>query len=396
MKRLLAIIKRQRKNIIISFLISIVISFACYLMNNCPYPYWDTLDRYCWLEYIINNTIDKKFDRSDALFVNTSYDKAIADYTYSNGTLKGTIDITNRETLVKFLKIMEKTNVYKYIFLDIRFEKGVNTSADSELFELIGRMRNISYSAHSDLDNNDKAIPEKAAINDYFTTITSTNFTRYQFIQNGQNSAPMRIYLSVDSINNKPIKKNGPFYVSDGKLCQNSPFMRIPEDFYEGHGYEGHQNYYDLGPVLLDMNDEEDWIYDTKNKIVVVGDYINDLHDTYTGLQPGPYLVYLAYKELDEGKHFISWTFICFMLIIYMIISMFIINKKTLWSYIPIIKKVKNRFVLFLLDMIGYSTVLISITFALFICFRVTYNIFFPSLFFSMLTLLISYKTQKI
>ena len=395
MKELIALIRRQQKNLIISFIIAIAISFVCYLMNNCPYPYWDKLDRYCWLEYIINNTIDKKFDRSDALFVNTSYDKAIADYTYSNGTLKGTVDITDRETLVKFLKIMEKTNAYKYIFMDIRFEKGIETQWDYELFEIIGKMRDISYSAHSDLENNDKAIPEKAAINDYFTTITSTNFTRYQFIQNGQNSAPLRIYLSVDSINNKPIKNRGPFFVSDGKLCQNSPFMRIPEDFYEGHGYEGHQNYYDLGPVLLDMNDEEDWIYDTKDKIVIVGDFINDLHDTYTGLQPGPYLVYLAYKELAEGKHYISWTFICFMIIVYMIISMFIINRKTLWSYVPFFIKIKNRFVLFILDLMGYSAVLITITIILFICFRVTYNIFFPSLFFSMLTLFISYKTQK-
>ncbi len=392
MKKFLNKLRSQRKNIILSLIIAMVISFVCYLMNNCPYPYWDSLDKFCWMEYIVSNTIDEKFDRSDALFVNVSYDKAVAEYTYSNGNLKGTVNITNRETLIKFLKVMEQTNVYKYIFLDIRFEKGVETPADAELFSLISRMRDVSYSAHSDLENNENADPQKAALNDYFTTITSTNFTRYQFIQNGTVSAPLRIYLSIDSANNKPITQFGPFFVSNGRLCQNSPFVRIPEDFYEGHGYEGHQNYYDLGPVLLDMNDENDWIYDTKDKIVIVGDFVNDLNDTYIGLQPGSYLVYLAYKELAAGKHFVSWPFICFMIIVYVLISMFILNRQTLWAYIPFLKNIKNRFVLFILDMIGYSAVLIAISIVLYLFFRTTYNIFFPSLFFSMLTLLISYK----
>ena len=170
--------------------------------------------------------------------------------------------------------------------------------------------------------------------------------------------------------------------------------MRIPEDFYKGHNYKGHQNYYDLGPVLLDMNDEEDWIYDTKDKIVVVGDFVSDLHDTYIGLQPGPYLIYLAYKELTTGKHLVSWPFICFMIIIYWLISMSILNRKTLWPYIPLLNRVKNKFVRFILDMIGYSTVLVAITIVLFLCFRTTYNIFFPSLFFSLLTLFISYRIK--
>lgn len=385
-------IKRQRQNIILSFIIAIAISFVCYLMNNCPYPYWDSLEKFCWMEYIISNTIDEKFDRSDAFFVNVSYDRDVVEYKYSNGNLTGHIDITNRETLLRFLRHVERTD-YKYIFLDIRFEKGIETSYDSALFAQISKMRDISFSAHSDLQTNEKADTLKAAINDYYTTITSTNFTRYQFLQNGDISAPLRIYLAVDSTH-KPIKKFGPFYFSDG-LCYNSPFMRIPEDFYKGHDYKGNQNYYDLGPVLLEMNEEDDWYYDTKDKIIIVGDYINDLHDTYRGLQPGPYLVYLAYKELVDGKHRVSWLFVCFMITIYMIISLFIINRKSLWSYIPILKKAKNKFVMFVLDLIGYSAVLVMITIVLYLCFRTTYNIFFPSFVFSILSLVISYKFKN-
>ena len=382
----------QKKNLLTSLALALLITILCYFLNNCPYPYLDKLDKYSWLEYFLSNIVPEDNDRSDVFFINVSYDKQVVDYTYSNGNLQGTIDITNRETLLRFLKIAEMTNTYKYIFLDIRFEKGIETEADSALFAQIGKMRNVSYSGHSDLQNNDKAIPSKAAINDYFTTITSTNFTRYQFVQNGKQSVPLRIFTSVDSIHNKPIKQWGPFFYSDGKLCQNSPFMKIPEDFWVGHEENGHQNYFDLGPLLLTTYDIEDWEIEMRDKIVVVGNFVDDLHDTYAGLQPGPYLVYLAYKELCKGKQFVSWSFICMMLMIYILISLFILNRKTIWEFIPVFRNMKNKFIVFVMNLLGFSTVLSLLTILLYIFFNTTYNIFFPSLVFSLVSLYISNK----
>lgn len=378
----------------ISLSIAVFLSLLSYFINNCPVPYWDSLDKYCWLEYILRNTVPEKTNRNDVFFINVSYDRQVVDYNYSNGNLHGTIDITNRKTLLDFLKIAERTNTYKYIFFDIRFEKGINTKVDSELFAQIKKMRDISFSHHSDLEDNDKAIASKAAVNDYFTTITSTNFTRYQFLQNGLQSAPLRIYTATDTINNKPIVKWGPFYFCGYKLCYNSPFMRIPEDFWKDHEVDGHQNYFDLGPLLMTTYEDEDWRIEMKDKIVIVGDFVNDLHDTYAGMQPGSYLVYLAYKELCNGKHFIPWFFVIVMFIVYMLISLFIVNNKTIWNYIPLCKKIKNRFVVFVLNMIGYGTVLSFITVLLYVFFKTTYNIFFPSLVFSLLGLYTSYKNR--
>ena len=284
------------------------------------------------------------------------------------------------------------TNTYKYIFLDIRFEKGIETKIDSALFAQIAKMRDISYSIHSDLENNDKAISSKAAINDYYTTITSTNFTRYQFVQNKQQSVPLRIFTSVDTIHNKSIEQWGPFFYSDGKLCQNSPFMRIPEDFWVGHEENGHQNYFDLGPLLLTTYDIEDWEIEMRDKIVIVGNFVDDLHDTYAGLQPGSYLVYLAYKELCNGKQFVSWSFICVMLMTYILISFFILNRKTIWEFIPFFRNLKNKFVVLVMNLLGFSTVLSILTIIFYIFFNTTYNIFFPSLVFSLVSLYISYK----
>ena len=259
MKKILSELRLQKKKILFSSVTAFVISLLCYLLGNCPYPYWDSLNKFCWIEYFISNLFNEEVDKSDALFINVGYDKQVADFTYSNGNLQGTIAITDREKLLQFLEVAERTDTYKYIFLDIRFEEGVNTVNDSALFNKIDNMRDIAFSSHSDLKTNTKAPDSKAAVNDYFTTVVSTNFTRYQYLQNNVESAPLRIFTSVDTIHNKSIHKWGLFYYSNGKLCQNSPFMRMPQDFWLGHGVNGHQNYYDLGPQLLNFYNEEDW-----------------------------------------------------------------------------------------------------------------------------------------
>lgn len=396
MKQFFQLIKRQRKNLIISFFIAIAISFVCYLMNNCPYPYWDTLDKFSGLEFLLRNISNEETRNDDAVFINVSYDKQLAEYTFDNGNSKGTIAVTDRNKLIRFLNIAKESE-YKYIFLDIRFEDGVYTPQDSALSSIIKDMPRLIFSDHSDLITNDKFQSEKAAINDFFTTITSTNFTRYQFLQNGKESAPLRLYLATVP-DAKPIEKHGIFYTCGGSLCQNSPFMSIPIDFtstYEGTG----ARYFHLGPDLFDPQQNissEDIQDELKDKIVIVGDFVSDLHDTYAGMQPGSYLVYLAYNELVNGKHFLAWPFIVLMTIIYFIVSWLILNRKTIWDYIPKLKNVKSKFVLIILNFFGYSTLFSSLTILMYVCFRATYNIFFPSLFFSILSLFFSSKRDKV
>ena len=411
-RNFIALIKRQSRKIFASLGLSALITILCYLMNNCPYPYWASLDKFTWMEYFLSNIKPDSTDTSDALFINISHDKQITKvsyirklgersydgeaYTYlpyepNNGSI-GTTDITNRDTLLSFLKKAEKANNYKYIFLDIRFEKNITTKTDSLLFAQKARMRDVSYATHSDIENNEKADPTKAVINDYFTTITNTSFTRYQYLQNNRESAPLSIYTSVDSINHKTIKKWGPFYYSNGQLCQNSPFMRIPKDF----GDVAYMKYYDLGPELLQYWNEEDWSSELKDKVVFVGNFEDDVHNTYNGTQPFPYITYLAYKELCEGKHIVSWKSIGLLYVIYVIICLFIMNKKSIWQFIPCIRRSNNKLLLFVLKMLGYTTFLSALTIVLYIWFNNIYNVFFPSLIFSILSLIFSYKNKSV
>lgn len=388
-----ALIKRQRFKILYSLVISLVINFVCYLINNCPYPYWDEINKISNLEYLIRNISSPKIDVDDVLFINVGYDKQIADYIFDNGNSKGNIAVTDRAKLIKFLKIAEKAN-YKYIFLDIRFEKGVYTPLDSILAFQINKMQNLSYSNHSDIISNSIFDENKAVINDYFTTITSTNFSRYQFLQNGKESVPLRIYLATHP-NSGTIEKHGIFYTCEGSLCQNSPLMNIPENFENIYEGTGNPNYVHLGPDIFDPEEEitdEDIQSALDGKIVIIGDFISDIHDTYTGPQPGSYLVYLAYKVLDNGKHFIPCVYIVLMFLFYFVISIFIFNKKSIWNLIPYIKRSESNTLRFVLSFTGYGTVLSLITILMYLLFRVTNNIFIPTVVFSILSIIISNK----
>jgi uncharacterized membrane protein (DUF485 family) len=170
--------------------------------------------------------------------------------------------------------------------------------------------------------------------------------------------------------------------------------MSIPEDFNEGHDIDGNQNYYDLGPLLLDENffSDEDWKIETNNKILIVGDFINDLHDTYRGLQPGSFLVYLAYKELVNNAHIVSWTYIFCMFIVYFMIAYTILSNKS-WMDLPCVKKItKNKLTHFILGFIGYSLVLTIIGIISFTIFNIVSNVILPSFVFSILTIYKSFK----
>ena len=84
-----------------------------YVFTENPFNYY----RICGL----SRTIDKN---EDALFVNVAYDKQLIERHDNYGMTVGDVDITDRTKLCSFLKMLQKADSYKYIFLDVRFEKG--------------------------------------------------------------------------------------------------------------------------------------------------------------------------------------------------------------------------------------------------------------------------------
>lgn len=306
-------------------LLALVFAFAMsatsVLVGNCPYPFWDRIDWLCVAENLVRSLFGEEDDKEDAYFVNVGYDKQLVDIQVS-AVETGQQVITNRKTLLDFLTIVERAD-YKYVFLDIRFEKGYNTEWDKTLFSKIASMNKVVCVNHyDDFEIADSLLLPKAAYNDYYTTVFSSNFTRYQYLQDNRPSVALRMYQEIDG---KNVERSGILFFNDGTLSENCPYIPIKGGVSPPKGDGSMADYLNLGPFLMTqikegIINEEELIEDMKGKIIVVGDFNEDLHDTYMGMQPGPYLTYTAYKYLAKGGNKLSIGVLAFMTLVFFLI----------------------------------------------------------------------------
>ncbi|MCI7556953.1 MAG: hypothetical protein MST03_09235 [Bacteroidales bacterium] len=384
--------------VLIATIVSLLITIGSYFLNNCPYPFWDNLSWICWEEYGIRHIRQGSDNLDDVFFVNLSNDKEVVEVPISFG-LRGKEVITDRKVLLDFLKMAEGTN-YKYIFLDILFPKGVcDPEVDSCLISQILSMPNVYFSAEKDGNVLDPLLSSRGLRNNYYTSIVSTNFTRYQFVQEGQASAPLHLYSLISG---DTIKQFGSFFVSKRHLCYNSPMLVIPRDFYEQPNdiledkFEVDPIFYNFGPYLnkFGKQDVREELHNSMNgKTVFVGDFVNDVHDTYVGLQPGPWILYLAYNELKNEQHIVSWWYLLFGFLLYFVLAMFLLCDFNLVDVLCSYRFFqKHRLFLFLVSLVSFEFVLFVIGIISYLAWGFVYNTFIPSITLSVLTLLLSYK----
>ena len=256
-----------------------------YVLNNQPLFTGENLNMFAWAELLKNKTgLSEKTDYKDALFINVSYDKQLIDKNDDMGMPIGNTDITDRSKLLNILSRLDSIGQHRYIILDVRFEKGYDSEADSALFAKLKGMDNITIASHKDIELADSALKKKAAISDYASTIVATNFTRYKYLYDSQPSMPLYAYREMTG---KTITRHGFLYTCDGRLCHNSAFLNFPAKAFSEYDESGNKTYYNLGSDILESYSDSDLAVLTKDKMVFIGDMTEDVHDTYSGLKPG-------------------------------------------------------------------------------------------------------------
>lgn len=398
------------KRLLISAGIAITICIANYFFNCLPYPFWDNLKIICWADYATHKVLPVKDCREDVFFVNVSHDKKVIETPYigENPSLSKKSDrrvITDRKVLYDFLCLADSLNMnegveYKCIFLDIMLEKGYSDSdSDSLLIQQILKMKNVYFTRRQGKELLDERLKERALYNDYYTSIIATNFTRYQYVQHGEISAPLGIFSSLTGTT---INNCGPFFFSNNRLCYNSPMIYIPNDFFvddnsdSSNLFEISFPYYDYGPFTRIFPNEivATEIADSINgKLVIVGDFINDIHDTYKGVQPGPWIVYLAFKQLSDGKYLVNWIQFFVFFIIYVLMSLSLLYEKGVVDLVKRVHLLKNsHFLMFVSSFMSYGLLLFVFNVLMYVFFGTIYNIFIPNLIFTLLNYIISYR----
>lgn len=388
-------VKQRKTALIISLCNVIVLLFLGYILNNQAIFTGEDLNKYAWMEWIKNKCgLSRDVEeKKDALFVNVAYDKQLIERHNDYGMTIGNADITDRKKLFSFLKLLQKTDTYKYIFMDVRFEKGFDSPEDSALFAQIKKMRNIVVATHSDIELIDSSLSLKTAINDYSATIVATNFMRYEYIKNEKPSMALYAYQGLTG---NTIEKHFCFYTCNNRLCYKSLFVKMPIENWSEYNDQQTKMYYNLGNDLLDSYSDKDIAQLIKGKYVVIGDMVEDMHDTYSGIKPGSVITYHAFVALMNGEHFVRYGLMCFLAILYFLISLSLFEQDSLMERIPYIKRSHSKFIHFCASFFEYSLLLLVVMVILNMLFGIATSILLPSLYFAIQKTVIKYKNEKI
>lgn len=387
--------QNRKKAIVVSFMNAILLTFGTYLMNNCSIFTGENLKLYAGLEYAFPN---KNFVNDSILFINIAYDKQIAKKTI-DGIKVGNTDVTDREELIRLLrnlKDLPQDSSYRYIFLDVRFEAGDETIYDTELFETIANTPKLVIANHEDIKLASDSLKGKAAYSDYYATITATNFVRFKFLREQGESMPLRAYheLFKDSIT-----RHGLFYFCNKGLCQNtlvinSPIKRIDNNWVTIDSQTDMKRplYFNLNKV----NNKSDLAVLANKKYVVIGNMIDDKHDTYFGKIPGSLIVFSAFWALKNGYHIINPWMEVFFFILFFCISLSLFSQSPIIERIPFVKKSKSKFLHFIISFLSYTSVLLVTKIILYLLFSVVPSIWLPALFFSIQKAYFTYKYMSL
>ena len=329
-------LKMEQRVVGLSVLTSLVITVFSYVMGNSNVPLpgetqilkdFDDFKEFAGLQRA--NVPDS------LLLINVCYDKALVDYE-ENGIPVGKAVITDREKLLKLLTIAKKADNYRYIFLDVHFDESLDTPFDSALFHTIVSMDRIVIPSHKKARLKDSILLDKAANADFTTTWKVLTFSRYQFLRDEELSVALKMYIDRKHLGGKGIEEHlgGLWYTDEGRLCQNAATLLLPVAVYgsldDQEGQERERNYIYLGADLL----EEDYSVEEQieDKILVIGDFKNDVHLTYQGSQPGSAICVNAYIALMNGDHIVKWWYVLAMFIIYTIVGIFYLNGRSFSS----------------------------------------------------------------
>lgn len=386
---------RKKTALLVSVGNVLILSLSAYILNNQPLFTGEDLNFFAWMEILKNRCgLDEEVRKDDVLFVNVAYDKQLIDLYDEFGMPIGNTNITDRTKLLSFLQMLDSTKQYNYIFLDVRFEKGYDApEVDSLLFAQIGKMKNVVVATHSDIELADRSLESKVGISDFYATIIATNFVRYRFSYDSKPSVSLYAYHDLTG---KDIRRHGLFYTCDGKMCYNSLFIQFPiEDFYE-FDENNQKKYYNLGRDLLDNYSDSDISVLTKGKYIVIGDMIEDMHDTYSGKKPGSVITFYAFRALVDGKHFVRVWLILLMAIVYFVISLSQFSYRSVIERISFVSKSKSKLLHFVVTFVSYTLLLSCIVIILDLFWGVSTSIILPSTYFAIQKNIINYKRTKV
>lgn len=298
----------NKKKWFISLAHAFVLTIISLVWMHTPYTYGDEKFLIKWsavIKRLVFN-YDEAPLKNQFLFINLAHEKALIPLEDQLGNEV----ITDRLALAKFFSIEKKhPNAAKFTLCDV-FLKGKSAN-DSLLCSSISGVPNVLFPAQ--LDANDQLEKPQLKVPFAMANYSSTDqgFFKIKLFQGkGYQAIPEVMY---EKLQQKKIISNWGLHWDNHKPCFNSIIIdnKIrPENVFQKKEYP----VVNLSELLILPEDVivNDFI---KNRIIVMGDFVSDQHQTSFGNIPGTFILLNTYLSLTKGFHIIKWSLMLYLII---------------------------------------------------------------------------------
>lgn len=265
-----------------------------------------------WFDWFSHNVFGPKPPSAIAdsiMLVDVHYDKRFVVERDAEGFPKGRLPVTDHDKLYRLLSYLEQQD-YRYILLDIFFDKAISEPQDSSLYSLIVHMPRLGIALPPDsLEIADEQLKTKAGVTAYSTALWENDFVKYRFLfDDSLKSLPLKMY---EELNDRTIEP-GRFIATDGNAwARTSTFLTF--ELINDNDNKRYMHY-NLGDVVGDSLDGV--VYESKlnsenfpvnGKYILIGDFKDDRHITFRGSMSGTFINFNAYLTLLRGYHRLSF-----------------------------------------------------------------------------------------
>jgi len=258
--------------------------------------------------YLFKN---KQSDNSNSyLFINVSHDLELI----SQEDGLGNEVITDRGKLAQFFRILQQNpSAHKFVFSDI-FLQGSSPN-DSSLQASIDGLDRLVFPTHFDeMGNIEKTVIDvPLGLADY--SKATSGFFKFKINQSDSlKTIPQILYESIEG---KKLETSSIFWPINNLIIDHQ--IR-PFDFENSDQFAK----VDLSELLVLP---EELVLDefVKDKILLIGNFESDVHETIAGNSPGTLILLNVYLSLKDSNHLIKPLWLIFMLLMLSVFSYFLL-----------------------------------------------------------------------
>lgn len=311
----------MRKKILLSLLSGFIFLIITWVYQSYNFSFYveDTFFRkFSFWKYQIFHSKPKH--KANFVFINTGKDVAVVDDT----TEYGSVAVSDREKIYQLIKIINANkNKPRFIVLDIQFyfPYSINRHIDTLLQDELNKNQQILIPILKGAGGKYK-IPLYKGLYTYSGYETfGFGFNKFKIWDHGDiHSIPVTLHEKLD----KAVYKDHLFYTTcNGHICFTAVwpgFYLLDKDVKENKTQLTQS--YNLGEVLIDLEaNPSDYSKIFDNKIVIIGNFAEDVHFTAVGNMSGSVLLANIYLSILNKQHFVSYSFLFILLLAFSALS---------------------------------------------------------------------------